>query len=167
VAEPPLLYLDQNYLSGIAKGKPAFRELEPVLREAVAKGAVAVPESAAQRLESAPRPDLPLLELVRALSGGRRLPDRPGAAERNVERRLRRFAAEHFPERVERASDRIDFETLAIALPRCALVTCDAFMADVVRRTRLDRRFGAALYSGRRRDVLALRDRLSELALTA
>jgi hypothetical protein len=29
------LYLDQNYLSGIAKGKPAFRDLEPVLRKAV------------------------------------------------------------------------------------------------------------------------------------
>jgi len=41
-----LLYLDQNYLSGIAKAKPAFRELEPVLRAAVARGAVAVVESA-------------------------------------------------------------------------------------------------------------------------
>jgi hypothetical protein len=29
-----LLYLDQNYLSGIVKGKVAFRELEPALRAA-------------------------------------------------------------------------------------------------------------------------------------
>src|SRR5215218_11345328 len=73
-----LLYLDQNYLSGIVKRKPAFRELEPVLRAAVARGAVAVPESEAHRIESAPRPDLPLLVLLRALSGGLRLPDEPG-----------------------------------------------------------------------------------------
>jgi len=31
VVRPALLYLDQNYLSGIAKGKPAFAELEAVL----------------------------------------------------------------------------------------------------------------------------------------
>jgi hypothetical protein len=37
-------------------------------------------------------------------------------------------------------------------------------MADVVRRARLDRRFGSELYSGRRRDVLALRDRLAGLS---
>jgi hypothetical protein len=42
----PLLYLDQNYLSGIAKRKPAFRELERALRDAVGRGAVAVVESA-------------------------------------------------------------------------------------------------------------------------
>jgi hypothetical protein len=47
-----LLYLDQNYLSGIVKGKVAFRELEPALRAAVARGAVGVPESEAHRLES-------------------------------------------------------------------------------------------------------------------
>jgi hypothetical protein len=160
----PLLYLDQNYLSGIAKRKPAFDELEPVLREAVSAGAVAVPESAAHRLESPARPDLPLLELLRELSGGRRLPDAPGARERNVERRLMRFADRHFPERVGRDSDRVDFEALAIALPRCRLVTCDAFMADVVRRAGLDRRFGSEMYSGRRRDVRALRERLAGLS---
>jgi hypothetical protein len=38
-----LLYLDQNYLSGIAKREPACRELEPVLRGAVARGAPAGP----------------------------------------------------------------------------------------------------------------------------
>jgi hypothetical protein len=51
-----LLYHDQNYLSGISKRKPAFRELEPVLRAAVAAGRVAVPESAVHAEESAPRP---------------------------------------------------------------------------------------------------------------
>ena len=65
-----LLYLDQNYLSGIAKRKPAFRELEPVLRDAVRRGAVQVPESEVHRIESAARPDLGLLELLRELSGG-------------------------------------------------------------------------------------------------
>ena len=39
------LYLDQNYLSGIAKCKRAFRELEPAVRDAVARGAVEVVES--------------------------------------------------------------------------------------------------------------------------
>ena len=65
---PLLLYLDQNYLSGVAKRKPAFRELEPALRAAVARGAVAVPEGEAHRIESAARPHLPLLELLRELS---------------------------------------------------------------------------------------------------
>jgi hypothetical protein len=64
---PLLLYLDQNYLSGMVKRKPGFRELEPALRAAVARGAVAVPEAEAHRIESAARPDLPLLELLVAL----------------------------------------------------------------------------------------------------
>ena len=76
----PLLYLDQNYLSGFAKRKPAFRELER-----------------------------------------------------------------------------------AIALVYRSLLTCDAFMADVIRRTRLELRHRVELYSGRRADVLRLRDRLSQL----
>jgi hypothetical protein len=83
-----LLYLDQNYLSGIAKAKPAFREL--------------------------------------------RLPPQPDAA-----------------------------------LAYCDLVACDAFMADVIRRTRLDSRQRCQVFSGRRPDVLRLRDRLQELAPTA
>jgi len=57
----PLLYLDQNYLSGIAKQKPAFGELERALRDAVGRGAVAVAESAVHERESRPRPDLKLL----------------------------------------------------------------------------------------------------------
>ena len=71
------LYLDHNYLSGFAKDKPAFRELLPVLRAAVARAVVAVVESPVHEVESAPRPDLGLLELLRTLSGGRRLPDAP------------------------------------------------------------------------------------------
>jgi hypothetical protein len=46
------------------------------------------------------------------------------------------------------------------------LVTCDAFMADVVHRTRLDVRHRAELFTGRRPDVLALRDRLAALRVT-
>jgi hypothetical protein len=161
--ERALLYLDQNYLSGMVKRKPAFCELELALREAIDRGAVAVPESAAHRVESAVRPDLPLLDLLHALSRGVRLPDEPGPREQNVERRLARFLESHFPERRHRASDRIDLGALAVALPRCRLITCDAFMADVVRRAGLDRRFGCELYSGKRGDVLRLRDRLAGL----
>lgn len=155
----PLLYLDQNYLSGIVKRKPGFRELEPVLRDAVARGAVAVPESEAHRVESAARPDLPLLELLRELSGGLRLPDEPGPLERRLERQLER----DFPQRSPRPSDVVDLRTLAIVLPRCRLVTCDAFMLDLVRRTALDVRFRCELFSGRRRDVERLRKRLAAL----
>ena len=158
-----LLYLDQNYLSGMAKRKPAFRELEPVLRAAVARGAVAVPEGPAHRLESAARPDLALLELLRGLSNGRRLPDEPNADDRVHKSRLAWVLAHEFPERHPRASDDVDLLALAIALPRCELVTCDAFMADVVRRTRLDRRFGCELYTGRRPDADRLRERLEAL----
>jgi hypothetical protein len=135
-----------------------------VLRAAVARGAVAVPESAAHRLESAPRPDLPLLALLRSLSGGSRLPDEPGRLERDCERRLAATAAREFPERAPRAGDAVDLRALSIALPRCALVTCDAFMADVVRRTRLDVRFGCELFTGRRADVVRLGERLRALS---
>jgi len=79
---PAVLYLDQNYLSGFAKRKPVFHELEPVLREAIRRGAVVVAESHVHARESQPRPDLGLMELLRDLSGGRRLPDEldpPGA----------------------------------------------------------------------------------------
>ena len=134
-----------------------------MLRAAVARGAVGVPESAARRLESAPRPDLPLLELLRSLSCGLRLPDEPGPLEREVERRLAATAARELPERAPRPGDAVDVRALGIALPRCALVTCDAFMADVVRRTRLDARFGTELFTGRRADIDRLRARLEGL----
>ena len=159
----PLLYLDQNYLSGIAKRKPAFVALEPVLRESVAVGTIAVVESAVHERESHPRPDLGLLELLRELSGGHRLPDQPDRAARVARRRMAETIAREFPERLARASDDADLEALAIAITRCELVTCDAFMADVIRRTRLDLRHRCELYSGRRGDVLALRARLLEL----
>jgi hypothetical protein len=159
---PSLLYLDQNYLSGMVKRKPAFRELEPTLRAAIERGAVVVPESHAHRIESAVRPDLPLLELLDGLSGGQRLPV-PGPDERRWQRRLAGALARDFPARSGRASDTIDLEVLSVVLPRCELVTCDAFMADVVRRTGLELRFGCELYSGRRADVERLRRRLEGL----
>jgi hypothetical protein len=161
--ERPLLYLDQNYLSGMVKRKPGFRELEPALRAAVARGAVGVPEAEAHRIESAVRPDLPLLALLRELSRELRLPDRPGPRERQLERRLAVVVERNFPERRGRASDRVDLRALAIALPRCRLATCDAFMADVVRRSGLDIRFRCELYTGRRGDVERLRERLEQL----
>jgi hypothetical protein len=158
-----LLYLDQNYLSGIVKRKVAFRELEPILRAAVERGAVAVPESEAHRLESAARPDLPLLELLRELSAGLTLSPERGGAERHCERLLKAVLERDFPERRTRASDRVDVPALALALPRCRLVTCDAFMADVVRRGGLDVRFRCELFTGRRADVERLRRRLERL----
>ncbi|HET6867987.1 MAG TPA: hypothetical protein VFH80_18890 [Solirubrobacteraceae bacterium] len=154
------LYLDQNYLSGIAKRKPAFAELEPVLREAVANGTLAVLESKVHAQESAPRPDLHLLELLRELSQGHRLPDSEDRSAREARRRLQRTIAYELPERRARPSDSADLDALAQALTHCDLVTCDAFMADVIKRARLDLRHKAELFSGRRRDVIRLRDRI-------
>jgi hypothetical protein len=146
------------------KRKAAFRELEPTLKSAVARGAVAVPESEPHRLESAARPDLPLLELLRGLSAGLTLPNVRGADERYCERRLEAVLERDFPERRSRASDRLDVRALAVALPRCRLVTCDAFMADVVRRTGLDVRYRCEVFTGRRADVERLRRRLQLLS---
>jgi hypothetical protein len=157
------LYLDQNYLSGIAKRKPAFEELEPILRAAVAAGAIEVVESSVHELESRPRPDLGLLELLHDLSRGRRLPTALDRPAREVRRRMTWVIEHELPERHARRSDAADLEALALALTRCDLVTCDAFMADVVKRTRLDRRHRAELFSGRRRDVLRLRDGLLDI----
>jgi hypothetical protein len=158
-----LLYLDQNYLSGIVKRKPAFRDLEPVLRSAVARGEVQVPESKAHRIESAARPDLGVIELLRELSGGLRLPDEAGAREQNTRRHLARIAEQQFPGRRGRESDSVDLWAMALALPRCDLITCDAFVADVIRRARLDWAFKVELYTGRRADVDRLRERLERL----
>jgi hypothetical protein len=147
----------------MVKRKPAFRELEPTLRAAVARRAIVVPESEAHRLESAARPDLPLLELLRELSGGATLPHERGAVERECEQRLEAVIQREFPERRALRSDRMDVDALAIALPRCRLVTCDAFMADVAHRTRLDLRFRCELFTGRRADVELLRRRVEHL----
>jgi hypothetical protein len=157
------LYLDQNYLSGIAKCKAGFRELEPVLREAVAAGAVRVPESEVHRIESSARPDLGLLELLRGLSGGLRLPDDRGTAERRCARSLRAMLERDYPDRTPMASDDLDVVALSRALPHCRLVTCDAFMAELIRRARLDTWFGCELFTGRRPDVEKLRRRLEGL----
>ncbi len=162
VDQMDLLYLDQNYLSGIVKQKPAFRELEPVLRQAVRSGAVAVPESEAHRIESARRPDLALLDLLGDLSGGLRLPE-PGEKEQAYEQQLEAALSRDFPERRRRSSDPLDLTTIAVALPRCRFLTCDAFMAEVIRRSGLDVRFGCELYSGRLGDVERLRLRLEAL----
>jgi hypothetical protein len=129
-----------------------------VLRAAVARRAVAVVESAVHERESAPRPDLGLLELLHELSGGRRLPEREDDAVRDARRRLAATIARELPERRAQAGDAADLEALALALRHCDLVACDAFMADVVRRTRLHLRHRVEVYSGRRADVLALRD---------
>jgi hypothetical protein len=158
-----LLYLDQNYLSGIAKRKPAFRELEPVLREAVRRGAVRVPESGVHRIESAARPDLELLELLRELSNGLQLGDERGAAERRCESALRGVLERDYPARRTAPSDERDIEALSLALPRCDLVTCDAFMAELIRRARLDVWYPCELFTGRRSDVERLRRRLREV----
>jgi hypothetical protein len=159
-----LLYLDQNYLSGIAKRKPAFRELEPILRDAVRRGAVRVPESRVHRVESAARPDLGLLELLRELSGGLELGDERGAAERRCESALRGALARDHPERAAAPSDERDIEALSLALPRCDLVTCDAFMGELIHRARLDVWYPCELFTGRRPDVMRLRTRLEGLA---
>jgi hypothetical protein len=124
---------------------------------------VRVPESRAHRIESEARPDLPLLAFLRELSGGLRLPGELGARERNYERRLVRFAKSHFPERRPLESDPVDLWAMALALSTCQLVTCDAFIADVIRRSGLDRRRSVELYTGRRRDVDRLRRRLESL----
>ena len=76
-----------------------------------------------------------------------------------------RWTIEHeLPLRRAQSGDRADLEALALAVTRCQLVTCDAFMRDVLHRTRLDVRHGCELYTGRRADVLGLRDRLAQLA---
>lgn len=158
------LYLDQNYLSGIAKGKPAFRELEPALRQAVDLGVVSVVESAVHERESLPRPDLGLLELLRGFSAGRHLPTTPDSAVRRARRRMLWTIEHELTERAARPSDEADLDALSVALVHCDLVTCDALMADVVRRTRLDVRHGCELFTGRRADVDRLRERLRDLS---
>jgi hypothetical protein len=160
---PTRLYLDQNYLSGIAKGKPAFTELVPTLRAALDAGAVQVLESTVHERESRPRPDLKLLELLRELSQGHRLPTTLDRPAREIQRRMTWVITHELPERAARPSDQEDLEALALALTHCDLVTCDAFMADVVRRARLDLRHRCELFSGRRPDVLRLCERIRQL----
>lgn len=164
MSAPLRLYLDQNYLSGMAKRKPGFRELEPTLRRAIDRGEVVVLESAVHARESRPRPDLRLLELLRGLSGGRRLPGEDDRATRQARRRMAWTLSHEFPERRMRSSDAADLEAIAQALVHCDLVTCDAFIADVTRRARLDLSLHCELFTGRQADVQRLRDRLQGLA---
>jgi hypothetical protein len=134
-------------------------ELESVVRSAVASGTVAVVESPVHERESAPRPDLGLLELLRSLSGGRRL---EGAPDLELRRRMAWTIAHELPERTARPSDAADLDALALAVTHCDLVTCDAFMADVLRRMRVR----AELFSGRRADVERLTARIRRGSVT-
>jgi fructose-bisphosphate aldolase, class I len=129
-----------------------------VLRAAVAAGTIEVLESSVHELESRPRPDLGLIELLNDLSHRHRLPTTLDRPAREVKRRMTWVIEHELPERRARPSDAADLEALALALTHCDLVTCDAFMADVVKRARLHLRHRAELFSGRRRDVLRLRD---------
>jgi hypothetical protein len=122
------------------------------VRDAIAAGAVAVFESEVHERESAPRPDLQLLELLRELSGGRRLPA-PDKESDRIRRRMAEAMEREHPARVARPSDAADLDALALALRHCDLVTCDAFMADVIRRLRLDVRQRCEIFTGRRADV--------------
>ena len=134
------------------------------------RGAVQVPESEVHRIESAARPDLGLLELLRELSGGLELGSERGAAERRCERALKLFSTDvelsvtqsrrGAPMTLIRPGDERDLEALSLALPRCDLVTCDAFMADLIHRARLDVWFPCEIFTGRRADVEKLRRRL-------
>jgi hypothetical protein len=62
-----------------------------------------------------------------------------------------------------RPSDDLDLMALSRALPHCDFVTCDAFMAELIRRARLDTWCGCELFTGRRPDVERLRRRLEGL----
>jgi hypothetical protein len=103
------------------------------------------------------------LELLRQLSRGRRLPSELDSAAREVRRRMAWTIAHELPARRSRDSDAADLDALASAIRHCRLVTCDAFMADVIRRGRIDLCYGCELFSGRRPDVLRLRERLRSL----
>ena len=113
-----LLYLDQNYLSGMAKRKPAFRELEVALREALARRAVAVAESAVHERESRPRPDLRLLPLLREFTQGRRLPAPPDRDAQEAGRRMAWTIEHEHPARRARRSDAADLRDRLRQLPR-------------------------------------------------
>jgi hypothetical protein len=126
------------------------------------RGDVVVVESSVHERESRPRPDLGLLDLLRELSAGRRLPDRLDADALRLRGRLERTIARELPERRTRASDAADLDAVVLALRHCDLVTCDAFMADVVRRARLDVLHRCELFTGRRADVQRLCARLQQ-----
>jgi hypothetical protein len=129
-----------------------------VLRRAVHAGTLTVWESDVHERESLPRPELGLLELLRELSRGHRLPH--ACSAREARRRMAWTIEHEFPERRAHASDAADLDALADALVHCDLITCDAFMADVLRRARLDLLHRCELFTGRRADVQRLRVRL-------
>ena len=134
-----------------------------MLRAAVDAGAVVVLESHVHERESAPRPDLGLMELLQELSRGNRLPGEPDADAVRIRRRMEATIERELPERTPRASDSADLDALALALRHCDLLACDAFMADVIRRLRLDVLERCEVFTGRRDDVIRLRDHLRVL----
>jgi hypothetical protein len=103
------------------------------------------------------------MELLRELSRGARLPGQLDRRAREVRHRMMWVIEHELPERRARPSDAADLDALALAVTHCDLVACDAFMADVIKRARLDLRHRCELFSGRRPDVLRLRDRVREL----
>jgi hypothetical protein len=100
------------------------------------------------------------MQLLHELSRGNRLPS-PDARSRRIRRRMAEAIDREHPTRAPRASDAADLDALAVALRHCDLVTCDAFIADLVRRLRLDARERCELFTGRRADVMRLQLRLS------
>jgi len=66
-------------------------------REAVAAGTIEVLESPVHERESRPRPDLGLIELLRDLSQGRRLPAQLDRSAREVRRRAPSSSASDAP----------------------------------------------------------------------
>jgi hypothetical protein len=113
--------------------------------------------------ESKPRPDLKLLETLRELTHGHTLPTTLDRAARDTRRRMVWVIENELPERTPHPSDAADLDALAQALTHCDIVTTDAFMADVIKRARLDLRLGAEVFSGRRNEVHRLLDRLQTL----
>ena len=103
------------------------------------------------------------MELLRELSRGHKLDSHLDRPARDARRRMTSIIEHELPERRARPSDRADLDALAQALTHCDLITTDAFMADVIRRARLDLRHHARLFSGRRCDVLRLCDHLKTL----
>jgi hypothetical protein len=74
---------------------------------------------------------------LRELSGGQRVSREPDRAALDVRRRPACTIEHELPGLHARAGDAGDLAALAIAVPCCDPVTCDAFMADVGPRARL------------------------------
>ena len=120
-----------------------------MLRAAVARGAVGVPDPAPTGSNPSRARTCPYSSWCASYPAAS-TPDELGARERGYPGRMTRVISDHFPERRRLDGDSVDLQAIALALPRCRLITCDAFMADVVRRTRLDVLCDAEVFTGRR-----------------